>query len=364
MNRAIWLGFMFFVALVLLGFGTLLVINLNPFAKTQNLQVYFDHVQGLRKGDMVRVDGVMLGKVEEIALRRESGVLVLLGLASPIALFSDAEILVESSSILGGSFVSIRRGNQPPEIDLREPLAGKNRLGLEQLGDLASENRENLKQLIANLKEVTQTLRDGQGSLGKLLRTDTLHKEAVETLQGVREDARRIGDTLNQNVTKLTDKLTEKMDKAEGPVGALLNDKKMTEQLTRTMDNVEETSKNLKAITDSVKKGEGALGKLVTDHEMGDKLKTTIDNIEKSSASIRNITGSWRAAKGPSANCSRRMNSTSRHAAPSTISTGRSARQPAPWWRSWETPDPIATRRLISPSLASASPRARASTSN
>src|SRR5581483_1151393 len=83
--------------------------------------------------------------------------------------------------------------------------------------------------------------------------------------------------------------ITEKLDKAEGPAGALLNDKKLTEKLDRIVANVEDTSKNLKDITDSVKKGDGALGKMVNDREMGEKLKSTIDNVERASESIKNI---------------------------------------------------------------------------
>lgn len=289
MNRGMWLGFLFFVALVILGFATLLVKNVTLFGHPSRLRVHFERAQGLRPGSDVRVDGMTYGRVEEVTLHPKSGVLVLVRLNEPVVLYQDAEILVESSSVLGGNIVSIRRGSRPPELVLTEELAGKSRGGLEEVGDLATDNRENLKALIQNLKDLSQALKDGQGTVGKLLKSDELHKEAVDTLRGAREEIKKVGDGLNENVTKLTNKLTEKLDKAEGPIGPLLNDKKLSDKLDRIVTNVEDTSKNLKDITDTVKKGDGALGRMVHDKEMGDKLKSTIDNVERASESIRNI---------------------------------------------------------------------------
>jgi len=284
-----WLGFLFFVALVILGFATLLVKNVSLFGKPVRLTVHFERAQGLREGSDVRVDGMQFGRVEKIELHPVSGVTAHVKLNEAVTLYHDAKILVENSSVLGGYIISIRRGSKEPPLDLQQTLTGESRGGLEEVGDLATDNRENLRQLIANLKDLSQGLKDGQGSIGKLLKSDELHKEAVETLKEVKTELKKVGDTLNDNLTKLTNKISDKLDKAEGPAGALLNDKKLTEKLDRIVTNVEDTSKNLKEITDAVKKGDGALGKMVNDKEMGDKLKSTIDNVERASESIRNI---------------------------------------------------------------------------
>lgn len=297
MNR-FWLGFVFFVSLVLLGFGTLLVGDLaDLFGHKYYLKIHFERVQGLRRGDDVRVEGLLFGKVKEIALSPDSGVLVTARLNQKIALYSDAEILVESSSVLGGTYIGIRRGTRGPALDLEQTLTGKSQPGLEQVGKLVDENRENLRALITNLKDMTQALKDGQGTVGKLLKTDELHKEAVDTIKQAREtitetkgEIKKLGDNLN--------KLVEKVDKGEGPMAHLLNDKKMTQTLERTIENVEKTSANLKKITDKVESGEGTLGKLVSDKEMGEKLKRTIDNIELSSESIRKVTGKLESGEG------------------------------------------------------------------
>lgn len=296
MNRGLWLGFLFFVALVILGFTTLLVKNVNLFGTSMSFRINFERAPGLRRGSDVRVDGITLGRVEDIRLHPldpsdqvREGVQVTVVLDKPIELYSDAQILIETSSVLGGNIVAVQRGTKAPTLDLKQELFGKTRGGLEEVGDIATDNRENLKQLIQNLRDLSQALREGQGTVGKLLKSDELHKEAVDTIKSAREEIKKVGDSVNENMTKLTNKVTEKLDKAEGPAGALLNDKKLTEKLDRIVANVEETTKNLKEITDSVKKGDGALGKMVNDKDMGDKLKSTIDNVERASESIKNI---------------------------------------------------------------------------
>jgi phospholipid/cholesterol/gamma-HCH transport system substrate-binding protein len=298
MNRGGWLGFVFFVALVLLGFGTLLVKNWKPFSHPLTLSIHFERAQGLKAGSDVRVDGILFGRVVSVDLDKDSGVRVAVNVDEPITLYQDSEITVESSSVLGGNIVSIRRGSRGTPKVLTEVLPGKSRGGLEEVGELVDENRENLRQLIANLKDVSESIKNGQGTISKLLKSDELHKELVTTITEARTEIKKVGDSVTKNLGDLTSKITEKLDHAQGPAGAFLNDKKMTEKLDRIISNVEDTSKNLKEITDSVKKGDGALGKMVNDKEMGEKLKSTIDNVEKASESIKNIGGKLESGEG------------------------------------------------------------------
>jgi phospholipid/cholesterol/gamma-HCH transport system substrate-binding protein len=301
MNRGLWLGFLFFVALVILGFATLLIKNVTLFGHPLKLSIHFERAQGLRPGSDVRVDGMLFGRVEDVLLDDKSGVRVLVKLNEPVRLYQDAEILVESSSVLGGNIVSIKRGSKSPELVLTDVLPGKSRGGLEEVGDLATDNRENLKQLIANLKDLSQSLKDGQGTVGKLLKSDELHKEAVDTIKTAKDaitetkaEIKKVGDNVIENVNKITAKL----DKGEGPVSALLNDKKLTDKLERIATNIEDTTKNIKDISDALKKPEGALGRAINDKDMGDKLKSTIDNIERASESIKNVGGKLEAGEG------------------------------------------------------------------
>lgn len=302
MNRGAWLGFLFFVALVIMGFMTLLLQSKTGslFGKSHLFFIRFEHVQGLRNGNDVTVDGLFQGRVAKITLLKGSpGAVVEVALNQEVDLYEDARVVVEASSVLGNNIVAIARGSKPPlkktsDYPESAPYRGLVRGSLSDFGDLATDNRESLRQLVANLRDISAQVRDSQGTVGKIIKSDELHREAVDTLKAAREtitDARtelkKVGDSVTENLAKLTNKITDKLDKAEGPAGALLNDKAMTEKLDRILTNVEEATKNVKDVTETVKKGDGAVGRLVNDKEMGDKIKSTIDNLERVSESMR-----------------------------------------------------------------------------
>ncbi|HEX7899672.1 MAG TPA: MlaD family protein [Planctomycetota bacterium] len=297
MKGAAWLGFFFFVALVLLGFATLLVGDLSSlFESSVFIDVHFEKVQGLRERDDVRVDGVLFGKVHKMDLHPSSGVVVRLRLQRPVAIYADGQIEVDASSVLGGSYVAIKRGSKAPE---QNPaiFAGKNKPGLDEFGAIASENRENFHQLIANLKDVSAALKGSQGSIGKALNTDELHKKVTEAV----DEIRKTGETAQKEIKRVGDnleKITEKLDKGQGPVPALLNDKKMTEKVERTLTEVETAATNLRKVSEKIDHGDGVLAKLVNDKEMGERLKRTVENVERTSESLRQITGKLEAGEG------------------------------------------------------------------
>lgn len=302
MNRNVWLGFLFLAALILLAFATLVVGEL-PFGRRYTLRVHFERVQGLRKGDDVRVEGLRMGRVEDLELHPDRGVVATLTLDRPLALYSDARIAVESSSVLGGSYVSILRGSREPRVrvDERTVLTGEARLGLEEIGSLVDENRENVRELIRNLREITQTIKEGPGTVHKLLATDELHRKAVGALESIEKAVDKLQERLGSefidaaldNVAQATANLrdaTEALRKGEGPLGALLHDRAMTDRLQKTLEHVEKAGRNIEAITARIQSGEGPLGTLVHDKEMGERLKRTVENVEKSSESLRSIT--------------------------------------------------------------------------
>lgn len=284
MSRAMWLGFFFFVALVILGFGTLLIGNIKPFAETTTIKIHFDSVEGLKAGDDVRVEGVQYGKVKSIALDPKGGVVVTAELDGPLEIHQGYEIHVESFTVLGGNYISIKRGDlQAPVLDTAELLRGRARTSaLEAVSDIAGDNRESLRELISNLRDLTTAMKENKGSLGKLINEPTAHDELVKLLKD--------GQKAVEELRDLAKTYVDELKQGEGPLRTLLSDKTMADQLKHIMTNLADTSDTLKKITDKVEKGEGLAGTILNDKESADKLKKTLDNIEKTTDKLRQIT--------------------------------------------------------------------------
>ncbi|RME73752.1 MAG: MCE family protein, partial [Planctomycetota bacterium] len=75
-TKELIVGVVFFAILGTLAFFTVVVSGVNPFNPPKKLFVYFDKgVSGLRKGNVVRISGMEVGKVDDMRLI-EKGVLV------------------------------------------------------------------------------------------------------------------------------------------------------------------------------------------------------------------------------------------------------------------------------------------------
>ncbi len=286
--RGMWLGFIFITSLVILGFATLMKDNVLRFRQPVKIWAHFPSVQGLRTGNDVRVDGLVYGKVSEIELHPDgAGVLVTAELDKHIDLYQDAEVVVEAASILGGSTVSIKRGSKRPALDLKQPLKGTTAPGLDAIGKLASDNSANVQKALENIRTLTQALVDAKGTIGKAIQSPELHDKVVGAVTEVKDEVKKVGDS----IVKLADKVGEKIDKGAGPLPAVLNDKKMTEDLQKTLENANKASEKLASIAQKLDSGEGTLPLLLNDKATAQHIKKTAENLDKATESIREITG-------------------------------------------------------------------------
>jgi phospholipid/cholesterol/gamma-HCH transport system substrate-binding protein len=193
-------GVLFVVALAILGYFTILVKDevFEP-QDAYTLSVVFSNVEGLEKGDDVKVNGVKAGQVDRIVLESEY-IIVYFRMYSHFKMFENYRIKIASESALGGKFISISPGAREvvgitqKEIETRTNLkgiSGDDPIAL--LSDLVAENRENIYLTIKNLKDISTKINSGQGTFGKLVNDHQLNENANDMIKDLRdtlEDAR------------------------------------------------------------------------------------------------------------------------------------------------------------------------------
>ena len=127
-------GLLFFGVLGLLGVFTILLSGFR-FGPQPKLTVAFMDVSGLETGHEVRVDGFRSGKVWEIDIRPEEGVILVTSVFNEKpAIYEGAEFWVTAASPLGGRVLEIRnppREERKKRMDLSKIQA--------RLGELVSE---------------------------------------------------------------------------------------------------------------------------------------------------------------------------------------------------------------------------------
>ncbi len=257
----ITVGFFVFAILGALILFTIVLSYDNIFTKSYGMQVKFDNVTGLIRGDKVYVQGVDVGRVSNLEIAPD-GVLVDLTLKYDVSLREGYSIMVKSSSVLGGKFIEVNEGP-------REAAALAN--GVEVIGrapvDFLEEASEaltsirsalddggvlgNLEDTMANLKVVTERMVKGEGTVGKLFAEEDLYND------------------LKQTVSDLKD-ITGRLSRGEGSMGKLLSsDETIYNDLKATLASINEAM-------NKVSQGEGTLGKLVNDEELYNEVMKTL----------------------------------------------------------------------------------------
>jgi phospholipid/cholesterol/gamma-HCH transport system substrate-binding protein len=303
------------------------------------LRANFNQVNGLEVGSPVTLAGVEIGKVRAIEFEpKTAAVKVAMMISSTYRINEGSKAAVMMKSLLGQYYVNIKYG--PPggaplaagstletyEIaDLNKVLErvtdiedNANRLltSLDEnqrrvfgnLSDVIAENRENLKttsdalaksapklqSVLDTTQDIMQSLNEGQGSLGKLLRDDEAYNTILEVASNIEDIAIEVREgqgTLSRLI--YTDDLHASFEEVFDNINAATAE--FNSVIRENKDNLRSTIDSLRAsvpklddalntlleISQKVKSGEGSLGKLVYDTALYDDTRETVNQLKQ-----------------------------------------------------------------------------------
>lgn len=193
-------GLVFIVAMIVLGYFTILRGELLEQKEYFSSSIIFTDVEGLIVGNKILINGVNSGAVDKIDLMDDARVLVSVSLYRKLNLYENYKITLKSQSALGGKVIAIYPGcadldgQSFSRVVNTENLQGYT-IGdpLTKLSEIIDENRENIAAALGNMREFTDKVNRGKGTLGKLVNEDTIHADTGKLLNELRdavEDAR------------------------------------------------------------------------------------------------------------------------------------------------------------------------------
>lgn len=319
-------GALILVSLAILG-GFILVMGGLSFEKTYSVYVDFDNPGGLQSGAAVRIAGVKVGSVKDLAflggkIDTKTGRRVLVQAKVDIeqkvkdAIHDDADFYVTTQGVLGEQFLAIDPGSvdrpvlqdgavvkgiDPPRLDLflakaydlldttvngikhnRETISEivNNTAGLlKGLNVVVTENKDRIDRIVANVEEMTveakQLTHDARVNYvdnPKLIRTvDNVDRLTTE----VRDDA---GPMLKDAREALAN-----LNRVSATVGAPEEQQKIRKALTdiaQLAERANATAGDAQAIVAHIKKGEGTVGALVMDEEIYDDMQEMVRDLK------------------------------------------------------------------------------------
>ncbi|MHB8521986.1 MAG: MlaD family protein [Limisphaerales bacterium] len=264
----------------------------------------FSGVQELKVGDPVKMAGVPVGRVDEIKLGTNNvEVFMKLNRGTPVR--TDSKAVIKFLGLMGQNYVAIDFGSpkapvitdgnfieaaEVPDLNtvmtkLDDVAAGianvtKSFSGdkfTELLGpftDFMKENRDRFGAILGNVQFITKQIAEGQGTVGKLVKDDTLYNSALGAVTNLNGTAAEIRDVVQQARATVN-----QINGGQGTVGKLIKDEKLYRETTTAMANLRE-------ILEKINRGQGSVGKLVNDESLFKNVKLTLQKVDKATEGL------------------------------------------------------------------------------
>lgn len=201
MSQNLRLGLFIVVSLAILGAGVFLIGSRESmFTASYAVRADFQNVAGLNEGADVRVGGIRKGSVTNIQLPNQPNgkVVVLMSLAKETQSIVKMDSLadIKSEGMLGDKYVEISFGSMEaaklrggetigavPPLDVSDLFAKADKI----LGT-TEQALTSVKSAASNIDDISGRINRGQGTVGALINDKTIYKQAEATVTSMNED--------------------------------------------------------------------------------------------------------------------------------------------------------------------------------
>lgn len=267
----------------------------NLFTNTVHVKVSFKNIRGVMTGNKVLFSGINVGHVKSINMISDTNILLDLSVKTEFAKYiyrnSVAEIGQEG---LMGSKVVIISGGTPSAgvVNYGDVLFAKEGIDIENMLVIAKEILTETKTAVGNIKEITHKINYGDGDIARALN----NKQITQELELVLVNLNSLSEKSKQIVNKINN--------GEGDFSKLLNNNDLTSSANLAITKLDKAGQSadslileLNKVTKSINEGEGVVTKLLNDKKLANQIDTTMNNIDESIKQIttaaKTIESSW-----------------------------------------------------------------------
>ncbi|MEO5988963.1 MAG: MlaD family protein [Candidatus Eisenbacteria bacterium] len=249
------------VALIVLVGGVTYLKQFSLGKKLRTWHVVYPQAGGLGEGDEVQVNGIPKGTVKLVALMADH-VTVDLELAADVVITHDSKVVIRNLGMMGDKVIYVDLKTTGPAYTERDTIQGVFELGMGEVMASMGPTMSAMDAVSRNLERLSLRI-EKDGDVEKTL------SNFRATSQDLREALRENRAMLHQTIGNLNE--------VSKTAKVLTVDREA--QLKRTLDNFERSSSNLErlsarmdslraslqSVTDKVDRGEGSLGALIND---------------------------------------------------------------------------------------------------
>jgi len=255
-----------------------------------DITAVFDNANGLDTKSPVQIAGVDVGKVKNITLDGFKA-MTTLTIKKHVRIPVDSKVMIKTQGMLGDKYIEIVPGKETqmlasgdrikeviPSANLDEIFSNIN-MAAKNFGDTMGEfkgligekEKENIKTSLANINRLADSaarlmseVEEGKGTLGLLVKDDTLYKDAKDAVASLKS-------------------ISSDIEQGKGTLGKLAKDDAI-------YNEAKDTISNMKEITEGIKQGEGTLGKLAKDDSLYVEAEKTMKKLQKGAEGLQEMT--------------------------------------------------------------------------
>jgi len=281
------LGLFVTLGIVLLVVASYLIGNRqNMFGDTFPISAVFKNAGGLQNGNNVRFSGINVGNVNKIEMVNDTTIRVHMVIADKMQqhIKKDAIAMIGSDGLVGSMLINIVPGEgNAATIGPGDELESLSKVATQDMLSTLNVTNENAALLTEDLLNVTRSLTQGKGTLGRLLNDTTMAHNLEQTLVNLKNTSNQANNTISE-----LNGIIHTIDFEKSTAGVLLNDTVAASKMRNIIVNLEASSveiemmsKNLNTVIGEIQEGDGALKYLTSDSTLVDQLENTMQNVDQ-----------------------------------------------------------------------------------
>ncbi len=265
-------GVMAIVSMAILAVLIFLFTQDKPFwERYVTVYTLMDDSASLAKGAPVRLNGILIGSVTQIALSgsREPNRIVRISMKVERYRLKDIPVNsvagIDAENVLGTKFINIAMGRSHVTVEPEGEIKSESSAEIQDLVKKGFGLFDSAQAILVRLDKMVAMIESGKGSIGKFLVNEEFYNRLVQT------------------VTELQ-KVSTALSSGKGTVGRLLYDESLYEQAHQTLMRLDQVMQDLQA-------GQGTAGQLLKNPDLYKEAQASI-------AQVRQLLDDVNAGKG------------------------------------------------------------------
>ena len=144
--------------------------------------------------------------------------------------------------------------------------------------DFLKQNQVPLTATIGNFKTISDNIAQGKGTVGMLVNDPTLYNTTLTTVSNLQGTMQTLSDDLKFTLGQAKGIFAD-IEKGQGTMGKLLKDETLYTETSLAMTNLRE-------IMQKINRGEGTVGKLVNDESLLKNIKLSLQKLDKATEGL------------------------------------------------------------------------------